>query len=530
MAPQPVRLFISSIGLAGIYLLSGCQTSRETAPLALQVTPAPVPHSSSETVTLYGGKGNDFLRTIRCQHDTCSLYGGTDGSFTRDEDYLVIRTRLSGQAIWARAYGGTNRDELRTAVATRDGGALLVGESASLFYTSLKIFSPHKWPRPLLVRIDAQGKIQWAATAELSGPTWRLQLEKGIQTPNGGFLLAGSYKDWTNSPAENSVRTQQWLINGKVYSAPPNAPRDAILIRLDAEGELEWLKRYRLSDEKYAHFSGAWAMLPQSGGGFRIALYDGSDARIVLMSINGKGEPLDAQTLEGVGDSAPDNLHALPGGGYLLFAHTFKDKTVRSTLTAEFDKFGKLLDVRRYTKPGFAPLQAARRTADGSYCIAGRNGSGTQSRAGALLLSTHAASSKTFSLDANAATEFFGTTAIGDGRCLMGGSTIAFGAAGADILTFTWQPQSEGKAGPRAETMTGAHMQKADVTAITLEPRRVIHFIPPFDIRITKIPVPTPSPASRANPAKTSQKKPGDATRMPSRAFPRLHLQTASGA
>ena len=477
-------------GLACAGLLSACQTSRAVATAPLQVTHAPAPGSPAGSMTLYGGKGYDFLRDVACGKSGCFLYGRTDRSFTSEEDFLVIRASPSGTAEWARAYGGTSQDQLRTGVPTRDGGALLVGESSSLFYTALKVFSPHKWPRPLLIRIDDRGTIQWAATVELSGPTWRLHLEEGIQTADGGFLLGGFYQEWKPDAAQKALQEQQWLIRGAMDTAPSNAVTDAVLVRLDASGHMEWLKRYQLQDAKYAHASQAWALLARSNGGFHVALYDGSDGRAVLMSIDGKGNPLHTETLQGVGDTHVRDLVPLPGGRYMLLANTFQDKTSRSTLLAEFGADGALLGVRAYPLPDSTPLEAAPGPSEGSYCIAGRNGNGTRSRSGALLLSTSGNASRRFSLGEPKTTEFFAVASLGGGRCLMAGSTLDSTASRADLLTFAWQPASEGGAGPEAESIRGATAQEMKIAPIGLQSRHVIHFIPADDIRITDIPVP----------------------------------------
>lgn len=491
MANRLLRIsgvLFSVLACAG--LLSACQTSRAAATAPLRVTHAPAPLSSAGSMTLYGGRGYDFLRDIACGKSGCFLYGRTDRSFTSEEDFLVIRASPSGTAEWARAYGGTSHDQLRAAVPTRDGGALLVGESSSLFYTMMKVFSPHKWPRPLLIRIDDKGTIQWAATVELSGPTWRLHLEEGIQTADGGFLLGGFYQAWKLSAAQSALQEQQWLVRGAIDTAPSNAATDAILVRLDASGHMKWLKRYQLHDAKYAHASQAWDLLARSDGGFHVALYDGSEGRAVLMSIDDKGNPLRTETLQGVGNTHVRGLLPLPGGRDLLLANTFHGNASRDTLLAEFGKDGELLGVRAYPLPGFTPLATAPGPSEDSYCIAGRNGNGTQSRSGALLLRTRQSTSRRFSLGEHNTTEFFAAASLGGGRCLMAGSTLYSGGSGADLLTFAWQPASEGSAGPEAESIPGAKTQEMKIEPIGLQSQRVIHFIPADDIRITDIPVP----------------------------------------
>ncbi|MDN5865607.1 MAG: hypothetical protein L0I62_10430 [Gammaproteobacteria bacterium] len=505
-----VPLTAAMVGLC----LAAFVSPRADASGSLHVEQVSIRGTPPAEVTLYGGKGYDFLRTISCAQNGCFLYGRAGKGFAPEEDYLVIRTSPADKTVWARAYGGANRDYLRTAIPAGAGGALLVGHSTSLFDADREGRSPHRWPRPFLVHLNADGKVLWAETVKMSGPTWRLRLYHGIQTADGGFLLAGYYTDWTNRlNREQEACLAKGSTGVNCRTRPENPPKDAILMRLDQHGKLEWFKRYRLKDGQYDLFTKAWSIIPLSGGNFLVSLYDRTDARIVLMSIDRSGTPGRAQTLDGIGASAPSSLVALPQGGYLLVGRDYQSGRVAATIVARFGPNGDLLHIRRYAQKGFTPLKVAQAGREHTYCIVGRNGGGLASRAAALAFSTRSSTSRTFSLDTASTTEFFDVASTADGSCLMAGSTRAFGTETVDILTYAWQPQAAGQPGPIAKAVTGAHMEKAQISAF--EPaskvlRALVEPIPSDQVRVTRIPVPAPAASSdsrpaRATPGKTSE-------------------------
>lgn len=83
---------------------------------------------------LLGGLGLDEGWRVSCDADgTCNLFGTTIKSFGESTDYLMIRLDSNMTPLWARTFGGTNKEELQGVIAGRDGGYLLFGPSQSLF-------------------------------------------------------------------------------------------------------------------------------------------------------------------------------------------------------------------------------------------------------------------------------------------------------------------------------------------------------------------------------------------------------------
>lgn len=475
--------------------LAGCASTGTHSSRGLQVKTVSVPGASG-VATLYGGAGNEFLRNMHCGASGCSLYASTSGSFTPDQDFLVIHTQPFGEPLWARAYGGTDGDALHAAIAATDGGALLVGASASQFYQVYfrGMYKQHRsFPRPLVLRIGPQGKIRWALAGllDMSGPTWRTRLGAGIQTADGGFVLAGFRRDWPGSGLYRG-----WL--GRSYGVwhawqfrkwTGRASRDAILLRVDKNGTWKWVRRYRLTAEGRAHQSEARQVLPRPGGNFVAALYDRTADRVVLMRITATGKPIGARILEGLGKSRPVALQALENGGYLLFGRAFGSGG--ALFVARLERGGTLQRVRRYDEADLVPMHVAASASLDGYCVAGRGGPPKQPRFAALLIHLNKPSGKSLSLDTDKASGFLSAAALQGGQCLLAGNTTAFGAGKTDIVTYPWQPALAGRGGPTAEAVADARLEPIGVSTIKFRVRhyfgrqRILKSVSPDSIRIT---------------------------------------------
>jgi hypothetical protein len=88
----------------------------------------------------YGGIGNDQLTGLSQTADGGYLLGGSSasavsGSKTQPNrggtDFWVVKTTGSGVPQWDQRFGGSSTEELRTVLATTDGGYILGGSSTS---------------------------------------------------------------------------------------------------------------------------------------------------------------------------------------------------------------------------------------------------------------------------------------------------------------------------------------------------------------------------------------------------------------
>lgn len=125
--------------------------------------------------------------------------GGYDGS--------LVRTDANGEILWSRTYGGSDWDLLYDVKELADGGLLLAGQTYSYGEPG-----GNAW----VLRTDAQGELLWTRSFGGSGEH---EARSAIATPDGGFVLAGSL-------------------------ATPDRDRDVLVIKLDADGDTEWIQVY----------------------------------------------------------------------------------------------------------------------------------------------------------------------------------------------------------------------------------------------------------------------------------------------
>ncbi|MFT4024646.1 MAG: hypothetical protein QM664_12780, partial [Flavihumibacter sp.] len=124
---------------------------------------------------------------------------------------------------WARKYSGSAVDIAHRIIITANGGTALAG------YTSSKDgIVPAKAPRDywdlLVIRLSSCGEVQWAKSF---GGTGYESAKDIVETADGGFLVLGE----TNST------------DGDV-AAGYGGSKDVWLLKLGADGSLQWQKRY----------------------------------------------------------------------------------------------------------------------------------------------------------------------------------------------------------------------------------------------------------------------------------------------
>jgi hypothetical protein len=153
----------------------------------------------------YGGEEGDRCFSIAQAADGgFVLAGQTYSKGAGDRDAYLIKTDPSGVEEWSETFGGPASDVGHSVAATSDGNFLMTG-----YTTSLAI----REDDPYLVKIDAQGQVQWTRVIPLEGVNRTLT---GEQTADGGFILGG-YSEVRSSRA-----------------------RAALLVKTDGAGNLEW--------------------------------------------------------------------------------------------------------------------------------------------------------------------------------------------------------------------------------------------------------------------------------------------------
>ena len=151
-------------------------------------------------------------------------------------DHIIMRLNQDGNIIWAKNFGGSQSDELRRLSITSDGGVIAVGYTNSYgagtkdvqvlklfsdgtldwaktygtvyedFNGSCKITSDNNFVfggavditggygiRPTIIKLDTLGNVIWTKFYSGTIEDWGRDI---IETPDGGFLLAGDTRTY----------------------------------------------------------------------------------------------------------------------------------------------------------------------------------------------------------------------------------------------------------------------------------------------------------------------------------------------
>lgn len=214
---------------------------------------------------------------------------------------VLESTKLSG-------FGGTGGDSFRDVLTTSDGGVVAVAQFRSKDGDFAGTDPAWGGTRSAVIKYDKNGNYQWKTT--LGDAKKNLNAENGVtlasiaQLTDGSFIAVG-YAD------------------SRTFGTKKNDPMDAIVLKVSANGEQEWLKRFGGSE---ADEFLCVAATPDGGfvvGGFTYSS-DGDFSALpekcdiaLLMKFDASGEKQWMQTYNGGTNSAQISAVAVTKQGYI---------------------------------------------------------------------------------------------------------------------------------------------------------------------------------------------------------------------
>ncbi|MCP4634684.1 MAG: hypothetical protein GY855_17275, partial [candidate division Zixibacteria bacterium] len=167
----------------------------------------------------YGGVNNDLGKSVRQTTDGGFIVVGA--TWVSDNyDIWLLKLDPNGNIVWEKTYGEGEKDIPYTIRQTDDNGFIILGITAS-FGTIGQDF--------LLIKTDSLGNTEWIQTYGGSGYDDGRNVE---QTSDKGYILAG-------------------------FSTSFDSSFDAMLVKTDSLGNMQWYKNYSFSD--YLHPFGDYA-------------------------------------------------------------------------------------------------------------------------------------------------------------------------------------------------------------------------------------------------------------------------------
>jgi hypothetical protein len=284
----------------------------------------------------YGGTSDDTASSVQQTSDGGYIVVGYTRSFgAGDFDIFLIKTDANGNVQWAKTYGGKSFEEAFSVQQTSDGGYILAGRTYSFGAGGYDV---------LLIKTDANGNIQWAKTYGGANHDWTYSVQ---QTSDGGYIVAG-------------------------YTASFGAGwGDIFLIKTDANGNIQWAKTYGETDGDEAY-----SVRQTSDGGYIVAgttwSFGAGWGDIFLIKMDANGNIQWAKTYGGTDYDWAYSVQQTSDGGYIVAGWTSSfGAGYRDIFLIKTDANGNIQWAKTYGGKSFEEAFSVQQTSDGGYILAG---------------------------------------------------------------------------------------------------------------------------------------------------------------
>ncbi|MCK4638128.1 MAG: T9SS type A sorting domain-containing protein [Bacteroidales bacterium] len=186
----------------------------------------------------YGGiQGDNLVRIFSNFNNEYYLLGASNSSegdisfdpYPGTWDFWIVKIDSAGNILWDKIVGGNGDEVFWTGTLTDDGGVLAFGWTGSDDGdVSVHYGLYDMW----MVKLDSDGEKEWDFTIGTSGMDVGQAI---IQTSDGGYLVGGS------------SRIDE---GGNLTCVPHSYKAEAILVKLDADRNIEWQHCYGGSEDE----------------------------------------------------------------------------------------------------------------------------------------------------------------------------------------------------------------------------------------------------------------------------------------
>jgi hypothetical protein len=215
------------------------------------------------------------------------------GSPPFERDFLVYRLDSSGNQLWRKNYGGTQKDVGLRAVQTPDGGYAFLGYTYSYTNGSADF---------LVYKVDPEGAKQWRKNYGGGGEDFGLFIR---QTSDGGYILSGTSETYIHVP----------------YTVANTDTRDILVYRLNASGAKLWRKNFGGVNREEG-----FDIQQTLDGGFVVCgfseTYTHGEEDMIVYRLDAAGNKLWRKNYGGSLEDVASYIVCSSDGGFLLYGHT----------------------------------------------------------------------------------------------------------------------------------------------------------------------------------------------------------------
>ena len=237
---------------------------------------------------------------------------------------------------WNKTYGGALSDSAESAVQTIDGGYAIAGDTSSFGAGGADFW---------LIKTDVYGNVEWNKTY---GGTGNDIAKSVVQTVDGGYAITG------------------YTLNLDPFRQP-----DFLLVKADANGNMEWNKTYGGAEPELGY-----SVVQTVDGGYAITGRQGqpwSDARAWLVKTDANGNVQWNATYLGDFESGAYSIIQSSDGGYVIAGYSLTFHLYYDTdfWLVKTDVNGNVEWDRMYGGADIESAHSVVQTADGGYVVTG---------------------------------------------------------------------------------------------------------------------------------------------------------------
>jgi len=290
-------------------------------------------------VKTYGGDKGEYLNCIQKTSDGGFITAGWTSSFgAGGKDFLVMKLDAYGEVVWSKTYGGQYDDNASSIIQTSDGGYIVAGNTFSFGNANYG----YGYDDVLVLKITSYGDIIWAK--KYGGKQKDNVYVQAIkQTADGGYILAinsESYGNHTVITKLTSTGEVTWAKEIGTYYSPYVGYSsiiitsdggyaftaacfgieewDILIVKLTSNGDLTWAKQYDVWRNQ------SFSIIQTSDGGYiingvvygRYGVSAGYDD-VFLIKINSIGGIEWAKIYGGKGNERLNYFEKTSDGGYI---------------------------------------------------------------------------------------------------------------------------------------------------------------------------------------------------------------------
>ena len=187
----------------------------------------------------FGGSSSDYVKSVTATSDGGAIAGGYfysssiqvgNETLTNNGtfDGLIIKYSSSGEVEWAKSFGASSNDQINSVDATSDGGAIAGG----YFYSSSiqvgnETLTNKGISDGLIIKYSSSGEVEWAKSF---GGSYDDVISSVAETSDGGAIAGGNF-------GSSSIQVgNETLTNNGTY--------DGLIIKYSSEGVVEWAKSF----------------------------------------------------------------------------------------------------------------------------------------------------------------------------------------------------------------------------------------------------------------------------------------------